>query len=86
MVRAKVMQRSATTNRRQQRSADLCSKTKKRERTATATEQTELGSQTKRLQQDHGQTFELPQLAQLLLDVDQEQHDDSDPLYAPLID
>ena len=86
MVRAKVMQRSTTTDRRQPKSADLRSKSKKRDRTATATEQTELDSQNKRLQQDHGQTFELPQLAQLLSDVDQELDDDDDPLYGPLKD
>lgn len=83
MERAKVLKRSATTSRRQPRSAESRSKGNKRHRTAPAAQQDELGSQAKRLQQDQAQTFELPPLAQLLSDVDQEQDDDN-LLYALL--
>ena len=84
MERAKILQRSSTTTRRQPRSAELRRTGKKRQRTAPAAQDDELGSQAKRFQQDQGQTFELPPLAQLLSDVGQEQDDDNNLLYALL--
>ena len=84
MQRTKVLKRFKTISRRQPQSAEICSKSNKRQRTAPAAQQDELGSQAKRLQQDQGQTFELPPLAQLLSDVDQEQDDDNIFLYALL--
>lgn len=84
MERTKVLKRSKITSRRQPKSAELCSKRNKRQRTAPAAQDDKLDSQAKRLQQDQGQTFELPLLAQLLSDVDQEQDDDNNLLYALL--
>lgn len=84
MERAKVLKRSTNTSWRQPRSAELPSKGNKRQRTAPAAQHDALGSQAKRLQQDQSQTFELPPLAQLLSDVDREQDDDNDLLYALL--
>lgn len=82
MVRAKVLQRSTSTNRSQPRSTDLCIKSSKRQRTATATQQDGSEPQTNGLQQDSAQIFELPPLAQLLAGIDQDQDDEDSLLYA----